>query len=519
MADAPSESVKRTIFEWQPPSELVDLTLGVEGDDERVRGQSPAWKKTMHRRLLVTDATILIGVVLGAVVLRFGGAEAKGSLSGVAGRPSFGYVSLGVGIAVAWWLTLGLYRTREAHVLGHGAEEYRRVFRATIILFGWLAILSLVLKLDMSRGYLAIAFPLGLICLLLGRKMWRKRLCKERAAGGSTSNVLVIGGVDSAQHLAKTLDKQPLAGYRVSGVWLPDRHGSRHESMYVSERHIPVFGTQRTLAEAIAIGRSNAVVVTDTEHLGPEGLKSLAYQLEGIDIDLIVAPNVIDVAGSRIQISGVAGMPFLLLQEPQYSAAGGFAKTLFDRVFALAALILVSPLLLVAALAIKFGDGGPILYKSERIGQGGNPFCMLKFRSMHIDADHRVAELDDNDVGAGPMFKVRADPRVTPVGRFLRKHSIDELPQLVNVLRGDMSMVGPRPPLPSEVREYDDSARRRLLVKQGLTGLWQVSGRSDLDWEDAVRLDLDYVDNWSMIRDLQIIWQTVRAVIRSEGAY
>ena len=194
--------------------------------------------------------------------------------------------------------------------------------------------------------------------------------------------------------------------------------------------------------------------------------------------------------------------------------------TTFDFGFALAALIGVSPLLFIAAIAIKLTSRGPVFYRSERIGLDGKPFTMIKFRTMVVDAEARLADyLSSNEIDGGVMFKMREDPRVTPVGKVLRRYSIDELPQFINVLKQDMSVVGPRPPLRREVESYNGDIKRKLLVKPGVTGLWQISGRSNLSWEKSVRLDLSYVDNWSMITDVGIIFKTVSAVARAEGAY
>jgi exopolysaccharide biosynthesis polyprenyl glycosylphosphotransferase len=280
---------------------------------------------------------------------------------------------------------------------------------------------------------------------------------------------------------------------------------------------VPVLGNTRSLNDALTLADAGAVFVTDTEHLGPNGLKDLTWNLQATGVDLMVSPNVVDVATPRITLRSVGAMPFLHLEKPQYEGATRWGKVVFDRTFATLALLLLSPVLLAAALAVKLTSSGPVLYRSERIGVGGVPFEMLKFRSMVNDADEVKAQLESDSDGV--LFKMKNDPRVTKVGALLRRYSIDELPQLLNVLRGDMSIVGPRPPLRSEVEQYGEGVHRRLLVKQGITGLWQVSGRSDLSWEDAVRLDLDYVENWSLVRDIQIIWRTVKAVLLSDGAY
>jgi exopolysaccharide biosynthesis polyprenyl glycosylphosphotransferase len=248
-------------------------------------------------------------------------------------------------------------------------------------------------------------------------------------------------------------------------------------------------------------------------------MRELAWALEDRDVNLLVAPNVVDVAGPRVHLEAHGNMPLMYLSGPSYSRARTMRRALFDRTFAALVLLFSSPVLLVAMLAIRLSGRGPIFYRSERIGTHGVPFQMLKLRTMVHGADQMREELEHHNDAAGPLFKVRDDPRVTRVGRILRRYSIDELPQFVNVLRGDMSVVGPRPPLRAEVDAYSDHMRRRLLVKQGITGLWQVSGRSDLSWEDSIRLDLDYVENWTMMRDMQIIVRTARAVLASHGAY
>jgi exopolysaccharide biosynthesis polyprenyl glycosylphosphotransferase len=261
------------------------------------------------------------------------------------------------------------------------------------------------------------------------------------------------------------------------------------------------------------------VLVARGGYATSQELRRIAWDLEGSDIDLIVVPSLTDVAGPRIHMRPVAGLPLLHVEQPQAGEAGGLSKRLFDLVVSSCALVVLSPLLLVVAVVVKVHDGGPVFFRQARIGRRGEPFGMLKFRSMVVDAEHRLADIAHLNESDGVLFKVRDDPRITPFGRFIRRYSIDELPQLANVLRGQMSLVGPRPPLPAEVDRYADDVHRRLLVRPGLTGLWQVSGRSGLSWEESVRLDLYYVDNWSMLADLVIIAKTVRAVLGKHGAY
>jgi exopolysaccharide biosynthesis polyprenyl glycosylphosphotransferase len=424
-----------------------------------------------------------------------------------------------IGLVVAWMIFLMMFRTREPRILDSGYRQYQAVARASFNLFAAIAIVALVSKLQFSRGFIAMAGILGVSLLFLSRHAWRLWIYRHRATGALTANVLVIGGVRSAKTMARRFAADPGLGFRVVGVWVPDRAAAADELFTVGSVEIPVYGTDTDFGSALRLGAVDHVVVTDSEHLGHDGMRELAWALEGRAVELLVAPNVVDVAGPRVHLEAHGNMPLIYLTGPTYSRTKTVGRAIFDRLFAAAVLVGTVPILAVAALAIRLTSRGPILYRSERIGTDGVPFQLYKLRTMVVDADAKRESLMEFNMGSGPLFKMRDDPRVTPVGRFLRRFSIDELPQFINVLKGDMSVVGPRPHLPGELDQYGELGKRRLLVKQGVTGLWQVSGRSDLSWEDAVRLDLDYVENWSMMGDLQIILRTLRAVIRSDGAY
>ncbi|WP_162246517.1 sugar transferase [Aeromicrobium sp. Root495] len=473
------------------------------------------WHSAYILRLIVTDVVCLVAAVLLSSVIWFGDSRMETN-----GFISVNYTTFGLLLAAGWVVALHVGRTRETRIIGDGIEEYRRVVRASFVFFGWFAIASLALKIDSSRGYLAVAFPLGVVLVLLGRKSWRVFLHRRRRRGEMIANALVIGGTRSASALTGWLGGHPVAGVRVTGVWTPDSEAVFRKTLKAGDGFIPVMGTNSTLADAIDQAEAEIVIVTDTEHLGTSGLKALTWQLEAADIDLLVAPNVVDVSGSRIQLSTVARMPFLHVAKPTYEDAAAWPKTLFDKVGALMIILVAAPILLFAAAAVRFTSRGPVLYRQERIGRDGKPFGMMKFRSMRSGSDAELGELlEAQGTLAGPLAKIVDDPRITPVGRFIRRFSIDELPQLFNVLAGTMSLVGPRPQRQFEVDLYDDIASRRLRVLPGMTGLWQVSGRSDMDWEDAVQLDTYYVENWSMTGDLIILWKTIRAVVRPDGAY
>ncbi|MET4046858.1 exopolysaccharide biosynthesis polyprenyl glycosylphosphotransferase [Rhodococcus sp. UYP5] len=468
------------------------------------------WEHQYIDRLRVTDSVVVLVAVALAQLIRFGELQTTAMLS---------YTGVSVSLAGLWIAFLAIFRTRSTRVIGNGAEEYRRIVSATFRLFGVIAILALLFKIDIARLYLAIAFPVGLLALLVSRWMWRKGVAAKRSKGKYQTAVLIVGSRAAAVSMAKQFERSPAAGYSVVGMCLPGFEPKR-DSAVVDGYEIPVLGDEHNVLEAIQASGADTVAVTATEHLGTKGIRKMVWDLEKKNIDLVVAPGVVDVAGPRLVMRPVAGFPLIHVEKPQYNGATRFSKTAFDFIFAVLVLVLISPILLATAAAVKATSRGPVFYKSERMGIDGKPFPMIKFRSMIQNADKQVdALLAQNESSGGVLFKIREDPRVTKVGKFMRKYSIDELPQFLNVLRREMSVVGPRPPLRREVETYDGDVRRRLLVKPGITGLWQVSGRSDLSWEETVRLDLSYVENWSMVGDLLIIAKTVKAVAGSSGAY
>ena len=506
----------------EPPEGRKDVpaALARTHDAEPTTLQAPSagvasWQEFYRRGVMVTDLVTLMLAVMAAQVVRFGidsGKEAVGPIR-------VGYTTLGIAIVIMWWVSLQIFRTRDRRNLGEDFTEYRLITRATVLMFGCFAIASLMLKWDMSRGFLAIALPLGLAGLLFERKLWRVWLRGQRRRGKHISNALIIGGQQSAREIATAFSRHPEAGLRVTGVWVPDEETLSNDLLRIPDEFIPVLGTSRSLKDAMEVADATTIVVTDSEHIGHDGLRELTWQLAGVDVELLVSPNVMDVAESRLQLKAVADLPFIHLQEPQFAEAGSWPKLWFDKIVAALLLVLASPFLVITAVAIKLTSPGPVLFRQTRIGLDGKPFSVLKFRSMKVDADAQLASLLEGQGSAdSPLFKIEDDPRTTPVGKFLRRFSIDELPQLWNVLRGDMSLVGPRPQRQAEVDLYNSKDFRRLRVRPGMTGLWQVSGRSDVDWEDAIKLDNYYVENWSMTGDLIILSRTIRAVLAAHGA-
>ena len=474
------------------------------------------WQQRYGNWLVASDVIVVGGVVAMAHILRFGNVTRDSMWAGYA---SVAYLAVSVLIVVAWASALAIYHTRAHQVIGAGPEEFRRVWTATLWVFGVVAVVSTLFKLEIARGYLAIAFPLGLFALSVNRNLARRYVAAQRRRGRFTTAVLAIGEPRSVKALALSLTRHPDEGYSVAGACTP---GIPHRENIVVPGLGPltVFPYEADIRHAIVASQADTVALTSAAELGPEGIRDLSWQLEKLGVDLVVSPGIVDVAGPRLTVRPVAGLPLIHVDKPRYQGAKRFQKRAFDVCFSLLALLAASPVMIAAAVAIKVTSRGPVFYCSERIGLDGVPFRMIKFRSMVVDADRQLAEVGHlNDSVGGVLFKVRSDPRVTRVGTHLRRYSIDELPQFINVLRGDMSVVGPRPPLRSEVETYDHRIRRRLLVRPGITGLWQVSGRSDLSWEDSARLDLSYVENWSMLSDLAIAARTVTVVCGGSGAY
>jgi exopolysaccharide biosynthesis polyprenyl glycosylphosphotransferase len=478
------------------------------------QGAARRWHDRYSARLCVSDSAVVVASVVLAQFVRFGE-----NLT-TSGYPGPVMTSISVLFAVLWMSFLAVFHTRSTRIIGAGIDEYRRIVSASFWTFGTIAMAALLVKIDLARGYLAVALPVGTIGLLTSRVMWRHHISGQRLFGRYQTMVLAIGDRRAVTHLADELMRNPRDGYVVVGVGIPGYGPSRGKNLVIHDQEIPILGDEDQAVAAIGDCGADTVALAGTERLGVSGIRQLMWRLENMDVDLVVAPGVMDVAEGRLALRPVAGFPLLHVEKPQYQEAKCFQKRAFDFCFALAALLGTAPILIASAIAIKLTSTGPVFYPSERIGLDGKPFTMFKFRTMVDGADKQVDRLLSlNESGGGMLFKMRQDPRITGVGRILRRFSIDELPQFINVLTREMSVVGPRPPLRREVAKYNGDVKRRMLVKPGLTGLWQVSGRSDLSWEQSVRLDLSYVDNWSMAGDLLIIAKTVKAVLMRDGAY
>lgn len=452
------------------------------------------------------DATTIVIAALAALGIKFGYASwPPDHIEWFTGVPliDFGWV------VPVWFGALALSGAYERREIARGGDELKSVLRASLTAAGIVAMLAYLVNYDMSRPYFALTWTLGTLGLLLERYAVRRVVSHLRVRRQLLHRVVVVGDAVAIRELDAALARQPGLGYVLVGACVAETE---------EQLAVPVLGSPARAVRACVEHEADTLLIASGSFASSVDLRQVGWELEGSDIDLIVVPNLIDVAGPRIRLRPLAGLPFVHVEPPRVARAMRWGKAVVDRVGALLLLLTLSPLFLAAAIAVRT-DGGPVFYRHRRVGLDGRELWVWKFRTMRQGADQAQDALIAG-LGADPLlFKLRDDPRVTSVGRFLRRYSIDELPQLLNVLAGQMSLVGPRPQVAAEVAQYTQAMYRRLRVRPGLTGLWQVSGRSDLTPDEAARLDLYYVENWSMAGDLMILARTVRAVLRHDGAY
>ena len=460
-----------------------------------------SWTRDYLRQVALADFGCAVLGVFVAAQLRFGNDVAPP------------YLALSLALPVLWIAALWLAGAYDVRFIGTGSDEYRKVLNAGVSLTATVAIFSYAINLELSRGYVVIALPSVTLFGLVARRAMRKRLHKKRASGMCMHSVVAVGHELAVADLVMELKREHYHGLTVVGACVA-WPGERDEVAGV-----PVYGGLDDITAAVKAFDADTVAVLACPEMDGIRLRSLAWELEKTGTDLCVAPSLLDVAGPRTTVRPTAGLTLLHVDHPQLEGFRLVLKDLFDRCAAAAALIMLAPLMAGVAMAIWLSDRGPALFTQVRVGKNGRAFRIYKFRTMVVDAEKRKAELLARNEHNGVLFKLRKDPRITAVGAHLRRWSVDELPQLFNVFLGDMSLVGPRPPLPDETEKYAKHVHRRLVVKPGITGLWQVSGRSNLSWDESVRLDLRYVENWSFTLDLQILWKTISALLHKSGAY
>jgi exopolysaccharide biosynthesis polyprenyl glycosylphosphotransferase len=480
---------------------LSDLVQVPSGQAGRVLGRSVTWRQKYVRQLVIADFTVAVVAVVSAAALRFGQ------------NASIEYLLLSALLPTLWMITLRVVGGYEMRFLGTGSDEFRKVLNSGVGLTGVLVLTSYAVNNELSRVYLVISMPLIVALDLLARFALRKRLHRLRRSGLCMSTVVAVGHEPAVAGLIRELRREPHHGLAVVAACV----GGEPTATEVAE--VPVVGDLDDTANVARLCGADSVAVLSCPEMDGLKLRQLAWELEKTGTDLCVAPALLDVAGPRTTIRPTAGLTLLHVDHPQLSGPRQVLKDLFDRCAAAIALILLSPVMITIALSIKFSDSGPALFTQTRVGKDGQLFKIYKFRTMVVDAEKRFAELQEKNENDGVIFKIRHDPRITALGTQLRRRSLDELPQLFNVLLGEMSLVGPRPALPDEAARYADHVRRRLVVKPGVTGMWQVNGRSTLSWDETVRLDLRYVENWSLALDLQILWKTLSVVFKDTGAW
>lgn len=479
---------------------------------------SPAIRVRRQQSKLLTVAQVavdLFSIGIGfwvAAYLRFGT-----GLFGRAEAPAADYPLI-IAVSVPVWLTVfGLSGMYDSLGMRGASEEVRRVFRSVNLGLVMLVLTSFVLaERDLSRAFVAGAWFSCLISVTSGRLAFRKVLKLIRKYGKLRVPMLVVGLNEEARAIARTLVRCPWIGY--TPVGFVAANGELNGRNITKIDGLPIYGTAAHIAGAVDAAGASAVLVASSAV--PEEKLALLYRdLQDHEVEVRVSAGLLNIAASRVAVEPLDGIPVLALRKIQLARSQRVVKRAFDLVGAALLLIGMAPLFLLVSLIVKLTSPGPVFYRQIRIGQYGREFKMVKFRSMVAGADRMLIDLRNYNEAEGLLFKMRDDPRVTKIGKFIRRWSVDELPQLFNVITGRMSLVGPRPPLPEEVARYDDWIRGRVQVKPGMTGLWQVNGRHELSFQDYVRYDLFYVENWSIAFDLHILWRTLPAVLGRAGSY
>jgi exopolysaccharide biosynthesis polyprenyl glycosylphosphotransferase len=486
-------------------SQIAARSQQERGGVELAARRVVAWQRAYVRKAVFVDMLCMFVAASFAVNIRFH-------------RPSYWptiYLAITLLLPILWAVTVWLCGGYDARFIGVGSDEFRKIFNVGVCLTAVMALASYVTRFDLAREYVAIALPTASVLNLYARYRLRKRLHKKRTCGYGMQRVVAVGHPDSVANLVTELSRDTYHGLSVVGACLTG------DTTIVTEiSGVPVLGGVDETTRAVDLLGADTVAVLACPELSGARMRELAWGLEEYGTNVYMAPALLDIAESRTTIRPIAGLPLLHMEHPRRAGTRIFVKSLLDRTIAAVALILLAPVFTAITLAIRAEDGGPVFFKQIRVGRNGQPFTVWKFRTMVVDAEQLKMRLAEQNEGNGTLFKMRKDPRITKPGAWLRRYSLDELPQLINVLLGDMSLVGPRPALPEETARYDGSHMiRRIMVKPGITGLWQVSGRSDLSLADSMRLDVHYVENWSLFLDLQILWKTGRAIFSGNGAY
>jgi exopolysaccharide biosynthesis polyprenyl glycosylphosphotransferase len=484
-------------------------------------GSTPEFRDRAGRRravltlLITTDSLMLLAATLLATYLRFERFGATVGFENVAARVTYYQVSLVV--AAIWLVSLAAERLYDLERLTWGAGEFSRVLRAVAMGVVAFILVTYALKTPgLARAWTLLAFFFAVVFVSTGRLAVRGWLNSRRRAGRMHRRTLVVGSNAEAAGMIRTLLRRPEQGLTPVGCLASSR--SDELTLDYCAEHVPTLGVARDVAAIVREHDIDTVIIASSAF--DHGIISrMIGELRGIDVSIHISSGLFEVLTSRVLVREIGGVPLITVTGVSLGRAALRTKRAFDMLVAATMILVGMPVWLLVAASIKLDSRGSVFYRQQRVGQDGELFGMFKFRSMCSDADRRLADLESHNEASGPLFKMKNDPRVTRVGRWMRKFSIDEFPQLLNVIRGEMSLVGPRPPLPHETTQYTEHHWRRMEVPPGMTGLWQVSGRSRLTFEEMVRLDLFYIENWSVGFDIALIARTVPAVLVARGAY
>lgn len=409
-------------------------------------------------------------------------------------------------IVVLWMASLAAAGAYDPRRIGVGSDEFKNLFSGTVVIFGLVASLAYALDLTVGRQFVIGTFIAGLILLPLDRRLLRMWIFSRRRAGIYMQQTLVIGDGPHRDELVERLTEDHRAGFEVVKMIPGPRAGAADLDVWLDR-----------VEALIAQNNVDAVAVTQTPTINSEVIRRLSWRLEGPNVDLLVAPALGDVTGPRLNVRPAAGLPLLHLEEPRLAGPQALVKRGFDLMVSILLLTLMMPVMIVIGIAIAVTSKGPIFFVQERVGKAGQTYRLIKFRTMVDGAEDQHEEV--LGIGSATAREYANDPRITSVGRFLRRWSLDELPQFFNVIGGQMSLVGPRPMLVTELPLLGDTDHRRHITKPGITGLWQVAGRKEVPWDERMQMDLRYVENWSLALDLVILMKTVKAVATGRGAH
>lgn len=483
--------------------------------------ESPEFLDRLSRRrrvvstLVLADTVALFAATLMAAYVRFDSLVAPAGIENLA--PQVNYYEISIAVTVLWLfalLTDGMY---DLERLTWGAGEFSRIVRAIGMGVVFFILATYALKMPgLSRAWTLLAFSFAVLFVFVGRVSVRAWLHWERGHGRMHRRTLIVGSNSEALSIVRVLLKDPSQGLTPVGCLASSK--AEELPLDYCDDLIPGLGHARDVRRVVGEQKADTVIIVGSA-FNPEVISRIISELRGMDVSIHVSSGLFDILTSRVLVRDVAGVPLITVKGISLSPSRLFTKRLFDVVVASFFVVAGMPVWLLIVAAIGLDSPGPIFYRQRRVGRAGAEFNMLKFRSMYVDADARRAELERENEATGPLFKMKNDPRVTRVGRWLRRLSLDEFPQLLNVLHGDMSLVGPRPPLPEETVQYREHDWRRMEVRPGMTGLWQVSGRSSLTFDEMVRLDLYYIENWSVGFDMALMMRTVPAVLSARGAY